>query len=339
MPEALSVSVVVCSYTVQRWDQVGQALRAAAAQQVPPDELVLVVDHDDELAARARTELLAELGTLVVLTNEHARGLSGARNTALERATGDVVVFLDDDARPTDDQWLGRLLAPYDDPQVSGVGGPVHPVWPTGRRPATLPADPDGCGVLDWVVGCSFSGQPVAPGPVRSLMGCNMSLRRAQALAVGGFAEELGRVGHTPSGCEETELCIRITQSVCGARLVFDPAAAVAHEVAPDRLTWRYLRGRGYAEGMSKAVVSGLVGTDDALCEERSYVARVLPRAVTRGLRGVVAGPRRRRDHAASVVAVSLCLLATALGYLRGRAAGAPATTAASRRRRRPEPS
>lgn len=331
---ALSVSVVVCAYTVQRWEQVGAALRTVAAQQVPPDQIVLVVDHDEELAARARTELVAELGTLVVLTNEHARGLSGARNTALERADGDVVVFLDDDARPADDQWLGRLLAPYADPRVSGVGGPVRPVWPTGARPATLPADPDGRGVLDWVVGCSYTGEPSEPGPVRNLLGCNMSLRRAQALAVGGFAEELGRVGPTPSGCEETELCIRISQALPGALLVFEPAAGVEHEVAADRLTWRYLRGRGYAEGLSKAVVSGLVGPDDALSEERSYVTRVLPRAVRRGLRGLVAGPRRRRDHAANVVAVTLCLVVTCLGYLRGRVAGTPATAQAGRRAR-----
>ncbi|MCL2092437.1 MAG: glycosyltransferase [Micrococcales bacterium] len=330
---ALSVSVVVCAFTVQRWEQVVAALRSVAAQRVPPDEIVLVADHDDELAARARAELAPGLGSLVVLTNEHTRGLSGARNTALERAGGDIVVFLDDDARPADDQWLGRLLAPYADPQVSGVGGPVRPVWPTGAsRPATLPADPDGLGVLDWVVGCSFAGQPAVPGPVRNLLGCNMSLRRAQALAVGGFAEELGRVGKTPSGCEETELCIRIAQSVPGSRMVFEPGAYVEHEVAADRLTWRYLRGRGYAEGLSKAVVSGLVGTDDALSEERSYVARVLPQAVRRGLCGLVTGPRRRRDHAANVVAVGLCLSATALGYLRGRAAGAPPTTRAGRR-------
>lgn len=333
MAAALSVSVVVCAFTVQRWEQVVAALRSVAAQAVSPDQIVLVADHADELAARARAELAPELPHLVVLTNEHARGLSGARNTALERADGDIVVFLDDDARPADDQWLGRLLAPYDDPQVGGVGGPVRPVWPTGgSRPATLPTDPDGRGVLDWVVGCSFAGQPQAPGPVRNLLGCNMSLRRAQALAVGGFAEELGRVGKTPSGCEETELCIRIAQSVPGARIVFDPEACVEHDVAADRLTWRYLRGRGFAEGQSKAVVSGLVGTDDALSEERSYLTRVLPRAVRRGLCGLVTGSRRRREHAANVVAVALCLGATLLGYLRGRAAGAPATTEASRR-------
>ncbi len=333
MAATLSVSVVVCAFTVQRWEQVVAALRSVAAQQRPPDEIVLVADHDDELASRARAELVPELAALVVLTNEHSRGLSGARNTALERAGGDIVVFLDDDARPADDRWLGRLVAPYDDPQVSGVGGPVRPVWPGGSsRPATLPADPDGLGVLDWVVGCSFAGQPLEPGPVRDLLGCNMSLRRAQALAVGGFAEELGRVGKTPSACEETELCIRIARSVPGARIVFEPEACVEHEVAADRLTWRYLRGRGFAEGQSKAVVSGLVGSDDALSEERSYITKVLPGAVRRGLWGVVTSRHRRLDHAANVVAVGLCLTATTLGYLRGRAAGVPPTTGASRR-------
>ena len=68
-----------------------------------------------------------------VLPNAHRQGLSGARNTAVAAASGDVVVFLDDDAaaRPG---WLGALLAPYADPDVVAVGGVAHPRLP--RSPA-----------------------------------------------------------------------------------------------------------------------------------------------------------------------------------------------------------
>lgn len=316
------VSVVVCAYTMARWDQVGDALRSVAAQRRSPDEIMLVADHNDELASRARTELASQIAGLVVLDNVGRQGLSGARNTALAAATGDVVCFLDDDARAVDDRWLERLLEPYADPRVVGVGGTARPVWPTGaRRPATLPPSPHGRGVLDWVVGCSFPGQPTQPGPVRNLMGCNMSLRRQPALAVGGFSESLGRVGKTPLGCEETELCIRLGRS---GQLRLEPEACVDHQVSADRLTWRYLRRRGYAEGLSKAAVAGLVGSDDALSTERSYVTRVLPRAVVRGLRGLVTGPGRV-EHVGNVAAVGLCLTATVVGYLCGRAGRAGA--------------
>jgi hypothetical protein len=61
---------------------------------------------------------------------------------------------------------------------------------------------------------------------------------------------------------------------------------------------------------VSKAAVSRLVGAGDTLAAERSYVRRVLPRAVARGL---VPG---ELPTAATV----LCGLAfTASGYLRGR--------------------
>ena len=149
-------------------------------------------------------------------------------------------------------------------------------------------------------------------------MGCNMSVRREVFARVGGFAEDLGRIGRNPLGCEETELCIRIRQSYRrmgrGARIVFEPAAQVDHRVSADRVRWAYLRRRSWSEGLSKAAVSRLVGSDDALSTERAYVATVLPGAVARELRA-------RRP--ASALAIVTALAATAAGYLRGKLPGA----------------
>jgi rhamnosyltransferase len=43
------------------------------------------------------------------------------RDLAIERTTGDVIVLLTQDATPADEQWLPRLLACYDDPQVGAA--------------------------------------------------------------------------------------------------------------------------------------------------------------------------------------------------------------------------
>ena len=245
-----------------------------------------------------------------MLPNAHRQGLSGARNTAVAAASGDVVVFLDDDAaaRPG---WLGALLAPYADPDVVAVGGVAHPVFPEAR-PGLLPTGgtaADATGELDWVVGCTYTGQPTTQAEVRNLMGCNMSVRREVFARVGGFAEDLGRIGRNPLGCEETEFCIRVRQIYRrmgrGARIVFEPAAQVDHRVSDDRVRWAYLRRRSWSEGLSKAAVSQLVGSDDALSTERTYVATVLPGAVVRELRAgrpasalaIVDGPRPRRPR------------------------------------------
>jgi glycosyltransferase involved in cell wall biosynthesis len=116
---APTVSVVVCAYTMARWHLLGRALESVRSQTVPAVEILLVVDHCPELLARAE-----ELPGVRVFANVGPRGLSGARNTGVAAARGEVVAFLDDDAMAAPD-WLEHLLRPYDDPGVVGVGGRV----------------------------------------------------------------------------------------------------------------------------------------------------------------------------------------------------------------------
>jgi hypothetical protein len=194
---------------------------------------------------------------------------------------------------------------------VMGVGGTVTPIWP-GERPSWLPPE------FDWVVGCTYVGMPTALMPVRNLIGANMSFRREALNAVGGFTDGLGRIGARPLGCEETELGIRLRQRHAGVRLLFEPAAVVRHRVTEDRLAWGYFCSRCYAEGISKAMVSRLVGASDALQTERRYVRSVLPRAMLRDL------DLRRRDRALEITRVGAMLtglLLTTAGYVRGRLA------------------
>jgi GT2 family glycosyltransferase len=265
-----------------------------------------VVDHNRPLLDRAQ----AAFPEVQVVPNTGRRGLSGARNTGVSHAIGDIVAFLDDDARAEPD-WLQRLAAGYSNPSVVGVGGAATPLWPQ-RRPRWLPPE------FDWVVGCSFAGMPEALAPVRNLIGANMSFRREVFGNVGGFTDGLGRVGSRPLGCEETELGIRLRQWRPGARLVYEPAAVVRHRVTADRTAWRYFCSRCYAEGVSKAMVSRLVGARDALETERRYVRSVLPRAIVRGF-----DPRRhdRFGGIATTVAILAGLGLAAAGYVRGRLA------------------
>jgi len=306
---------------MERWDDLRAALRSAAEQNPAPDELWLVIDHNDELLARARDQLVPELPWLQVVANRRRRGLSGARNTALERVGADIVIFLDDDAS-AEPGWLAALVEPYADPEVISVGGVAQPRWPEGSaRPVTLPsAAPEATwtvrGELDWVVGCTYAGQPTQLTPVRNVMGCNMSLRRSVFTELGGFSEDLGRVGKIPLGCEETELCIRATAKIPGAKILLNPLARVRHHVSPDRLTWSYLLRRCYAEGVSKAAVSAMMGRDSALATERAYVTKVLPAGVVREARSVARG--RAWAGLGGAAAVVLGVVATAAGYARG---------------------
>ncbi|GAB3578899.1 hypothetical protein GCM10027445_46690 [Amycolatopsis endophytica] len=305
-------TVVICAYTERRWDDLAAAVASVREQTAPPREVVVVIDHNPELERRAAAEFVG----VTVVPNAGRRGLSGARNTALGLAKGDVIAFLDDDAEAAPD-WLEQLLAGYRDRNVMAVGGSARPRWPGGQRPAKLPAGRrSGTGELDWVVGCTYTGQPAAEAPVRNLMGCNMSFRREAFALAGAFSEDLGRIGRTPLGCEETELCIRLRQAAPDARIVFRPEAVVHHRVTEDRITWGYLRHRGWGEGLSKAYVSRLVGSEAALSTERDYLSRTIPAAVVREFGRLALG---RTAGAAGVLGVVTVVSSTAAGYLRGK--------------------
>lgn len=297
------VSVVVCAYTERRWQQTRAALESVLWQEPPPKEVLLVVDHNADLAARARREFTS----VSVLENAGTQGLSGARNTGLKAATQPVTAFLDDDAeaRPG---WLENLVAPYSSPDVVATGGSVHPRWPM-TRPRWLPPE------FDWVVGCSYRGLPETTGEVRNPIGASMSMRTDLALEVGGFDESVGRVGANTRGCEETELSIRLTARRPGSVVLYVPASAVDHHVAPERLTFTYFRRRCWHEGLSKADVVRLAGAAAGLQRERRQTAFVIPAALMRESRSLITG---HLSAAARIFALIAGLAAASAGYFTG---------------------
>jgi GT2 family glycosyltransferase len=300
------VTVVVCAYTERRWQQTRAALASALQQDPPPKEVLLIVDNNAGLAARARREI----PSVTVLENAGTQGLSGARNTGLKAATQPVTAFLDDDAeaRPG---WLEDLVAPYGSysGDVVATGGSVYPRWPQAR-PRWLPHE------FDWVVGCSYRGLPETTSQVRNPIGASMSMRTDVALEAGGFSEAVGRVGANTRGCEETELSIRMTAARAGSVILYVPAAGVDHHVAPERLKFSYFLRRCWHEGLSKADVVRLVGSDAGLQRERRQTAVVIPAALVRELRGLATG---RVSAAARIAALITGLTAASAGYFSGR--------------------
>lgn len=266
------LAVVICAYTEERWEDLRAAVTSVLDQSTPPAELVVVIDHNEELLGRA----VEELPGARVVPNTGPKGLSGARNTGIEQSVAPIVAFLDDDAEAEPD-WTERLVAPYADPLVLGVGGWAVPDW-RGGTPDWFPEE------FWWVVGCSYRGLPTTTAPVRNLIGCNMSVRRDVLVAVGGFDVGLGRTADRPLGCEETELCIRATDLHPGGRFVLEPSARVHHKVPAARTRWSYFRDRCRAEGVSKAWVARRVGSDSALASERVHALKVLPTGVLAGL-------------------------------------------------------
>ncbi|MFI0357032.1 glycosyltransferase family 2 protein [Actinomadura sp. 9N407] len=348
MTDTPRISVVICAYTDERWDDVHAAVASVRAQRHAPEEIVLVVDHNPALHDR----LKRSLPDAVVVENREARGLSGGKNTGVAIARGDVVAFLDDDAVAAPG-WLAAFATHYADPAVAGVGGLTLPMWPGSTTSAELVALAEGPGgaparngtaitpsstglrprwfpeEFDWTVGCTYRG--LLPGPVRNLMGGNASFRSEMFPIAGGFDSGIGRgFGKRPLGCEETEFCIRLRQRSPESELVYDDDAVIWHRVPSERARFSYFRERCYAEGLSKALVTRSVGSQDGLASERAHALKTLPRGAVRGVGATFRGDPSGLGRAG---AISVGLAWTAWGYAVGvRAARAAQSARATTR-------
>ena len=301
------VSVAICTYSEDRWDLLCAAVRSVEAQTRRPEETLVVVDHNPALLERvART-----FPALTAVANEASvRGPGGARNTAMDRAHGAVVAFLDDDAVAEPD-WLEALVSPFADPAVLVTGSRVVPRW-SGRPPGWFPDE------FDWVIGCSYRGHVRGEGsqPVRNVIANGMAARRRSAGSL-AFRVDLGRVGRIPLGCEETEWCIRVRKHYPDATILQVPSAVLVHDVPRQRATVpRFVR-HCYAEGLSKAAVTATVGASAGLASERRYVATVLTAGIARRLARATRGQWWDLAQAAAIV-IGLC--ATTAGFVAGRA-------------------
>ncbi len=302
--KSLTVSVVMCAYTMERWADLKEAIRSVENQSIRPEEIILVIDHNPTLKQLTRKQFEG----VNVIENQESRGLSGARNSGTTFASGQIVTFMDEDAiaEPT---WIEHLLEAYEDSDVIGAGGQVNPIWP-GAAPEWFPEE------FSWVVGCSYKGLPTSISRIRNPIGCNMSFRRSALVAAGGFRNGIGRVGKLPVGCEETELSIRIQQANPGTKIIYNPEAVVFHRVPEWRTTWRYFMNRCFSEGISKAIIASLVGATDSLASERQYITRTLSASVRNNLRAAMLhGEMRSLKQAGAILAG---LWTTSAGYLAG---------------------
>lgn len=302
---AIDVSIVICTYSEERWEALVAAVESVEVQSHAPAEIVLVVDNNPPLAERARTRF----PQLLIVDHQGESGVSNARNAGIARVhRGGAIAFLDDDAVAAAD-WLERMAAVYRDDSVLAVGGHIEPLWANGR-PDWFPVE------FDWVVGCSYAGLPERRAAVRNMTGANMSFRREILATLGGFEGRFGRC------CDETELCIRAGKRWPDRPIVYDPSVRVQHRVPAERGRWRYFVGRCFLEGRMKATVAHLHGGPGALSSERQHALRVLPRGVARALRDGIGG--RDPDGPRRAGAIVVGLLAAALGYAveRARLAG-----------------
>jgi GT2 family glycosyltransferase len=217
------VSVIVCTHNGAR--TLPECLDGVRDLDYPDFETIVVDDGSSDASAdiaRARDATVVEI--------DH-RGLSAARNAGIERASGEIVAFLDDDAFP-DPDWLYYVAAPLRANGHGGVGGPNLP--------------PDDSLVADCVA--AAPGGPIhvliSDREAEHVPGCNMAFRKSALEEIGGFDERFRVAG------DDVDVCWRLQES--GRTLGFSAGAVVMHRRRDS--VFRYLK-QQYGYGKAEALL------------------------------------------------------------------------------------
>lgn len=236
--------VALCAATYRRPQGLAQLLEAMAALELPagvPVELTsVIVDNSPDAAARAQVARAAEdFSWPLLYVSEIRRGITYARNAALEQATAldcDFVAFIDDDEIPAP-RWLTALLAAQRHSGAAAVLGAVEPVFPAGTP--------------DWLIaGRFFETHAFAHGAeIDDAHTANVliDLRRLAALGL--------RFDHryALTGGEDTMLFRDLCDA--GGRIVY-AADAVVYETVPEtRTKLKWLLRRWYRTGNVEAAL------------------------------------------------------------------------------------
>jgi len=234
---SLRVSVVICTFN--RAHLLPRLIDRVDAELGDHDGEIIVVDNASTDATRGVLERAAARHSRLRVVEEPRPGLSHARNAGVRASSGDVVVFLDDDALPAS-RWLDEHLAVYEDgdERLGAVGGRIELLFEPTPRPRWLSAR------FDSMLGRYDLGgvrRPYDDG-LATPPGGNMSFRRAALDEVGDFDVSLGRVQDTLSAGEEFELAHRLYRA--GWSAIYNPAALALHLVPRQRLRPQYYRAR-----------------------------------------------------------------------------------------------
>lgn len=202
----MHLSIIIITY--QRPDELNGVLENLLQQQRLPEEIV-VIDNDPQGTGR-QAELAAHALVKYHCPGENL-GIPAGRNLGAARSHGDMLVFIDDDARFASPVALQTVIDTFADAEIIGAAFQVRNATTLEITPKEYP-------------GYSTAGWD-EPHDVTYFVGCGFAMRRAVFTELGGFDETIFYDG------EELELAFRLLGA--GWRIRYEPAVVVHHRVSP----------------------------------------------------------------------------------------------------------
>lgn len=189
---------------------IARAVRSALFQNWPLLEILVVDDASSDESIRASERAIASDPRARIIRHETNKGPAGARNTILEEAAGDFIVFFDDDDESLPERVRAQIEAIIACEELTGAEHVAcyasgRRIYPNGYELA-LPAIgsrglfPTGPPVVDYLL---FRGRNTAWFMGAGTPACALAARRRTLTVAGGFDTTLRRV-------EDADLAVRL---------------------------------------------------------------------------------------------------------------------------------
>lgn len=236
----MDISILIATY--RRPDSLAATLRSVVTCAFRTDDFqVIVCDNAGDERTRGVCDRFSDEMPLEYLV-ETAPGKNNALNAGLKLATGELLLFTDDDVL-VGTNWMSSMWeAANDYPRHNVFGGPVLPEWPenfpTYLRESRYRGVCFGIVNLDAVTG---------PDPDFSPFGTNMGVRRTVFDAGMQYNPDIGPTRGSYIMGSETSLVRELTKH--GDVPVYVSGSSVIHRIRPEQASLGWLLGRGTRYG------------------------------------------------------------------------------------------
>ncbi|MGB8170975.1 MAG: glycosyltransferase [Chthoniobacteraceae bacterium] len=214
MPSLPTVSVILATW--RRDESLRLVLGDLARQEGVKAEVVVIDQNQPVTAATVFAEFRSSPHQLTVLP--HAPGVVASRNDGAKIASGEVLVFIDDDVRIDSPRYLEIIARNFADPQLDAICG--QELSPPHYRSSDTEQGPFDSAFEE---ACFFYRATTQRREVFHLATCNCAIRRSAWEKIGG----LDPIFAGNSYGDDYDLALRMRAA--GMKIVFDPEASVRH--------------------------------------------------------------------------------------------------------------
>lgn len=281
----MKISVLIP--TLGRSKEPIETIRCLERQTVLPEEIIVVDQNQPEIPEL--TQALAGMARVKHLRFK-TKGVPLNYNRALAAASGEIVLFVDDDVVMGERLIEAHLKNYQQDPELGGVMGRVE--QPRGDLPPEQIPEVGVFHPLSGKVTGHFNA--VKRTEVSVVQGVNMSFRRSVLMETDGF--DLGFIGN--GYFFEADMGLRVRGS--GKKIVFDPEAVLTHLMAPaggtrvkDKSVHTYFfirNGLRLIRRHSPKIAQPLITVRMAAYLAAKAAYNLNPRILTLGLKGIWEG-------------------------------------------------